>query len=77
MQQRSNTIELTSDGDVKPVKRDYSQNLVSATRKIWRHEGPAGFFKGVIPNAVRVAPGAAITFVVYESIMDWLGGQPS
>jgi len=38
--------------------------------KIWQQEGLWGFFKGSIPNAMRVAPGAAITFVVYETILD-------
>lgn len=33
---------------------------------IWRNEGIRGFFKGCWPNAVRVAPNAAITFAVYE-----------
>mmetsp|Transcript_82082 Transcript_82082/g.162985 ORF Transcript_82082/g.162985 Transcript_82082/m.162985 type:complete len:337 (+) Transcript_82082:139-1149(+) len=33
---------------------------------IWRSEGIRGFFKGCWPNAVRVAPNAAITFAVYE-----------
>jgi hypothetical protein len=29
-----------------------------------------GFFKGGIPNAIRVAPNAVITFATYESVMD-------
>ena len=35
-----------------------------------RKEGVAGFFKGSLANAARVAPNAAIVFVVYESCMD-------
>jgi len=72
MQQRADSIELTPEGDIKPVKRNYTR-LLKTSKRIWQQEGISGFFKGVIPNAIRVAPGAAITFVVYESVMDWLG----
>jgi hypothetical protein len=34
-----------------------------------RSEGIRGFFRGVGPNALKVAPSAAITFVVYEETM--------
>lgn len=70
MQQRADALELTADGDVKAVRREY-MGLADTTKRIWRNEGLSGFFKGVIPNAIRVAPGAAITFVVYEAVMDW------
>lgn len=52
------------------VRREYS-GLFKTIVRMWRKEGILGFFKGCIPNAIRVAPGAAITFVVYESAMDW------
>lgn len=53
------------------VKRKYS-GLLSTVRRIWFKEGLIGFFKGCIPNGIRVAPSAAVTFVVYESVMDLL-----
>jgi len=65
---------LTPEGEVKPVKRRYD-GIIDAARKIWRREGISGFFKGVIPNSIRVAPSAAITFVVYESVMDYLSAK--
>jgi hypothetical protein len=71
MQQRGDSIELTPEGDVKAVKRNY-QGMIHTTRKIWSQEGASGFFKGVIPNSIRVAPGAAVTFLVYEGVMDYL-----
>lgn len=64
-------MELTVDGNTKVVQRSY-QGIMGTTRKIWTREGAPGFFKGVIPNAIRVAPQAAITFMVYEGAMDWL-----
>jgi hypothetical protein len=70
LQQRAESVELTSAGDVKIVTREYA-GVFRTVRKMWHQEGFQGFFKGVIPNAIRVAPGAAITFVVYESVLDF------
>lgn len=33
-----------------------------------RNEGAAGFYKGIIPNIIRVTPACCITFVVYENV---------
>lgn len=71
MQQRADALEILADGRLEAVRRDYS-GLVETLRRMWRAEGIAGFFKGCIPNAIRVAPGAAITFVIYEGLMDLL-----
>jgi solute carrier family 25 folate transporter 32 len=71
MQQRSDALEFTADGEVRAVRRDY-KGLFSTIKRVFRQEGFVGFFKGCIPNAIRVAPGAAITFVVYEALMDYL-----
>mmetsp|Transcript_13434 Transcript_13434/g.19219 ORF Transcript_13434/g.19219 Transcript_13434/m.19219 type:complete len:378 (+) Transcript_13434:124-1257(+) len=71
LQQRSHSIELSGLGDFKLVKREYA-GLSDCVYRILEREGVYGFFKGCIPNALRVAPGAAITFVVYESVMDIL-----
>jgi len=74
MQQRSDGLDLTAEGEVRAVKRNYG-GMVDTIAKMWRREGLRGFFKGIIPNSIRVAPGAAITFVVYESTMDWLSEE--
>lgn len=49
--------------------REY-RGVWDAVKRIWRHEGVHGFFKGCLPNAIRVAPSAAVTFLVYEGVMD-------
>jgi hypothetical protein len=41
---------------------------VDCLTKIWQHEGLLGFFKGCVPNVLKMAPAAAITFVVYEKV---------
>lgn len=33
-----------------------------------RNEGAAGFYKGIIPNIIRVTPACCITFLVYEKV---------
>lgn len=40
-----------------------------------RNEGAAGFYKGIIPNLIRVTPACCITFVVYENVSRFLLGQ--
>ncbi|KAG7338001.1 mitochondrial carrier protein [Nitzschia inconspicua] len=72
MQQPTSSVELTTTGDVRVVNRNYYTGIVATVNKIWQQEGISGFFKGAIPNAVRVAPSAAVTFVVYEAVMDQL-----
>jgi solute carrier family 25 (mitochondrial folate transporter), member 32 len=70
LQQRSgDSLELTSSGNVKVVRKEYI-GFMNTVQRIWVKEGVSGFFKGCITNAVRVAPGAAITFLVYESVLD-------
>ena len=71
LQQRSQTTELSLTGEVEIVKRQYN-GVIDCIRRIWVNEGIIGFFKGCLPNAIRVAPSAAITFVVYESVTDMM-----
>ncbi|KAJ7099425.1 mitochondrial carrier domain-containing protein [Mycena belliarum] len=35
---------------------------------MWREEGAASFYKGITPRVLRVAPGQAIVFAVYERV---------
>eukprot|EP01042_Synura_sphagnicola_P000010 gene10-11_t len=40
--------------------------------QIYRHEGLRGYFKGLVPHSLRVAPSAALTFLVYEECLKFL-----
>lgn len=71
LQQRCQTTELSVTGEVKIVKRKYA-GVIDCVARIWKREGIVGFFKGCIPNVIRVTPNAAITLVVYESVMNFL-----
>lgn len=44
------------------------RGVVDCVVKTWKYEGAYGFYKGCLPNAIRVAPGAAVTFFTYETI---------
>ncbi|XP_053736501.1 mitochondrial folate transporter/carrier-like [Synchiropus splendidus] len=43
--------------------------------RTWRNEGMVGFYKGMVPNLIRVTPACCITFVVYENVSHFLLGQ--
>ncbi len=51
--------------------------VIDCVRKTWRNEGIYGFYKGCIPNTIRVAPAAAITFFTYELVADALHSRVS
>jgi solute carrier family 25 folate transporter 32 len=74
LQQRNHGFEIMEDsGKVRVFTRDY-KGVLDCVRRIIRDEGVGGFFKGCLPNSLRVAPSAAITFVTYEAIMDFVLG---
>ncbi|CAO3598117.1 unnamed protein product [Absidia cylindrospora] len=42
------------------------------TTEIYVKEGFRAFYKGLTPRVLRVAPGQAVTFMVYEKVKAWL-----
>ncbi|KAI7867686.1 mitochondrial carrier domain-containing protein [Spinellus fusiger] len=42
------------------------------TTEIFQKEGVRAFYKGLTPRLLRIAPGQAITFMVYEKVKAWL-----
>nr|XP_046170682.1 mitochondrial folate transporter/carrier-like [Oncorhynchus gorbuscha] len=49
--------------------------VLDVVRRTWRNEGAVGFYKGMVPNLIRVTPACCITFVVYENVSRFLTGQ--
>jgi solute carrier family 25 folate transporter 32 len=41
-------------------------------KSIWRADGASGFYKGLVPNLIRVMPSTAVTFLVYENVKFYL-----
>jgi solute carrier family 25 citrate transporter 1 len=44
----------------------------TVTTEIYTKEGYFAFYKGLTPRLLRVAPGQAVTFMVYEKVRSWL-----
>ena len=42
------------------------------TSDMFKQEGSKAFYKGITPRIMRVAPGQAVTFTVYEYLKGWL-----
>ncbi|KIP03224.1 hypothetical protein PHLGIDRAFT_77949 [Phlebiopsis gigantea 11061_1 CR5-6] len=44
------------------------QRIAGIAQDMWRQEGVKSFYKGITPRVLRVAPGQAIVFAVYERV---------
>ncbi|PCH35710.1 mitochondrial carrier [Wolfiporia cocos MD-104 SS10] len=44
------------------------QRIAAIAGDMWREEGFRSFYKGITPRVLRVAPGQAIVFAVYERV---------
>lgn len=44
------------------------QRIAGIAGDMWRQEGVSSFYKGITPRVLRVAPGQAIVFAVYERV---------
>jgi len=42
--------------------------IVNIASEMWRQEGVRSFYKGITPRVLRVAPGQAVVFAVYERV---------
>ncbi|KAH1966067.1 hypothetical protein KXV90_003438 [Aspergillus fumigatus] len=47
--------------------------ITDVARKTLQTEGPRGFYKGLTPNLLKVAPAVSISYVVYENAKRMLG----
>lgn len=54
------------------VLRSKYTGVIDCVTQTVRHEGLRGFYKGFVANCLKVAPTAAITFVVYEQVVKML-----
>lgn len=44
------------------------QRITWIAMEMWKTEGMRSFYKGITPRVLRVAPGQAIVFAVYERV---------
>ena len=50
-------------------ERDTMSKLMT---RIWRNEGIRGFYRGLLPNIIKVVPAVSISYVVYEKMKKYL-----
>ncbi|KAK0727220.1 mitochondrial carrier domain-containing protein [Lasiosphaeria miniovina] len=50
----------------------FGKGIRGVVRKLWREEGPRGFYRGMVPGVVRVLPATWVTFLVYENVKYYL-----
>lgn len=58
---------FAAESGVEPYKGTWD-----CVRTIYRTEGILAFFRGSVMRIVRIAPGGAIQFGVYGTVLDWL-----
>jgi len=46
------------------------QRVLNIASDMWKNEGFTSFYKGITPRVLRVAPGQAIVFAVYERVSE-------
>ncbi|KAL3072749.1 hypothetical protein niasHS_017723 [Heterodera schachtii] len=44
------------------------RNMAHAFIKTWRYEGPAGYFRGLVPSLVQIAPFSGLQFTFYNLV---------
>lgn len=78
MSMTSKVIASTSTYPMQVI-RCRMQLLNSPTTSIWKtvygawkNEGLRAFYKGLVPNTLRVLPGTCITFITYEKAIQWM-----
>ena len=49
--------------------------VLDCIQRTAQEEGLRGFFRGLLPTALRVAPASALTFVVYEETLKMVKGK--
>lgn len=58
------------------LKQSSAQRIMRITRELIKEEGFAALYKGITPRVMRVAPGQAVTFTVYEYVRGMLETMP-
>jgi len=54
------------DVNNSPSRGDKAIGFSKAVRRVFKHEGAAGFYKGLTPALLRVVPSSALTLLTYE-----------
>merc|ERR1719411_1424229 len=55
------------------IKGTHYTSVPNAFATILSKEGPRGFYKGMLPNALKVVPNNGIRFLAYTYLTKWMG----
>jgi solute carrier family 25 (mitochondrial folate transporter), member 32 len=58
-------LQTYDPGSTVPMLRPGVMNTI---KSVWANEGFTGFYKGMLPNLLRVVPSTCVTFLVYENV---------
>ncbi|CCH40587.1 Calcium-binding mitochondrial carrier protein [Wickerhamomyces ciferrii] len=59
------------------IKQSALSRIVRIGKDLIKEEGVGALYKGITPRVMRVAPGQAVTFTVYEIVREWLEEIPA
>ncbi|KAK1234235.1 Mitochondrial succinate-fumarate transporter [Marasmius sp. AFHP31] len=59
--------KATAEPGVSAMRR-----IIAIADDMWKQEGVKSFYKGITPRILRVAPGQAIVFAVYERVSKYI-----
>ncbi|KAI0300428.1 mitochondrial carrier domain-containing protein [Multifurca ochricompacta] len=62
------TIKTRLQKATFPADTSAITRITSIASDMWRQEGVHSFYKGITPRVLRVAPGQAVVFAVYERV---------
>lgn len=66
----------SSDPNDPLLKQSSAQRIMRISKDLIREEGIGALYKGITPRVMRVAPGQAVTFTVYEYVRGGLETMP-
>ncbi|RNA09636.1 calcium-binding mitochondrial carrier S -2 isoform X2 [Brachionus plicatilis] len=55
-----------------PMDSENRDTMRKLLIRIWRNEGLRGFYRGLLPNIIKVVPAVSISYVVYENVKNIL-----
>lgn len=48
------------------------KSILESCKQIWKCEGFFGFYRGLVPELLKVAPAVGLNFYIYEYFREWL-----
>lgn len=41
-------------------------------KEVWHKEGITGFYRGIVPNMLKVIPAVSISYLIYETVLKYI-----